>query len=67
MQTAAPTCLPAYFALTLAYVHTDPDGLPSFADKRSFGIGHRIRIHTTKETAAHSGQPMLSTRTGSAL
>ena len=27
------TCL----ALTLSYVHADPDGLPSFADKCSFG------------------------------
>ncbi len=26
-----------YFALTLSYVHTDPDSLPSFADKCSFG------------------------------
>jgi len=28
-----PTCLPTYFAVTLSYVHTDPDSLPSFADK----------------------------------
>ncbi len=42
-----PACLPPYFTLTLAYVHTVPDGLPSFADCAVSGICHRI--HTTKK------------------
>ncbi len=29
-----PNCLPAY--LILSYIHSDPDGLPSYADKCSF-------------------------------
>jgi len=32
-----PTCVPTHFAVTLSYVHTDPDSLPSFAEECSFG------------------------------
>ena len=39
---------------SLPYVHTDPDGLPSFAEECSFGIEHWI--HTTEETNVIPGR-----------
>ena len=32
-----PTCALTHFAVTLSYIHTDPDSLPSFAEECSFG------------------------------
>jgi len=34
-----PTRVPTHFAVTLSYVHTDPDSLPSFAEEKKPRLG----------------------------
>ena len=46
--------MPTHFVVTLAYVHTESDSLPSFAEECSFGTDHRI--HTTDKPDASSTQ-----------
>jgi len=53
--------LPTYFALTLSYVHIDPDSLPSFADKCSFGNWSSDTYH--QEDVAVSKEPPDITNT----
>ena len=57
--------MPTHFAVTLAYVHTDSDSLPSFAEECSFGTDHRI--HTTDKPDASRTQSGMYSRWGTGM